>query len=477
MRKPNSAKRIATTIVRVLSMGVAIAAIMSLVHVAWHGGGAFLARPAWFAAVHLSLGMLAALLASGMAIRVLRTDAPTPKDSDSGQTPADREAHAQQSQIQKLEAIGRLAGGVAHDINNVLTSVMSVAAAVKLDLEEHAGASVSAEDMNDILEACRRGRDLTHSLLGFARKGDLYKHAMSLADALNDVHKLLERVAPKTIAIQVEMAPDVSQILGDASQIKNVLMNLCINGIDAMKDAGQLRLRLFDTVLDADQAGLPPGKYAAVVVQDTGEGMSEAVVARAFDPFFTTKPEGMGTGLGLSRAWGTVKEHGGGIDIASEVGRGTTVTVYFPALGLMEHDPNIRRSISPVSSTEAATILLVDDEELVRKTTRRLLERFGYRVLVADNGQEGVSVYAERQREIDLVLLDMMMPVMDGATAFRNLRAMNPAVPVVFCSGYSRDETAGELLREPLVGFVQKPFSPGELTHQLQHLLRDANNG
>ena len=242
-----------------------------------------------------------------------------------------RISEQKQKSSSKLEALGRLAGGIAHDVNNVLASIMSIASTMKLDMDM-TNFKVPAEDVNDILDACRSGRDLTLSLLGFVRKGDFLKRPISLVKEIEDIRKLLLRVSPKSLSIVLDFEQEVPQIEGDPSEIKNVLMNLCINGIDAMAGDGELTVALKREQLSTPTPDLPAGSYVLLRVTDTGEGMSEETLRRAFEPFYTTKPEGKGTGLGLPRVWNIVQQHGGTVEIDSYSGVGTTFNVMFPAL-------------------------------------------------------------------------------------------------------------------------------------------------
>lgn len=381
-----------------------------------------------------------------------------------------RQTEQELVQAQKLEALGRLAGGIAHDVNNVLASIMTIASSIKLDYEAQQ-MQHHEDDVNDILESCRRGRDLTLSLLGFARKGDFFKRPISLVKEIRDVKKLLERVSPKTLSIKVICEANVPQIEGDPSEIKNVLMNLCINGIDAMNGVGTLTVSLDELEMEVSMYTLPAGKYVLLQVSDTGEGMTEETLKRAFEPFFTTKPEGKGTGLGLPRVWGIVKEHSGTVKIESNQGKGSTFKLLFPALDEVREDPGIKGSSPPVFGGQN-TVLLVDDEVLIRKSAKRILERIGYNVILAENGKEALSIFKQQGKHIDLVLLDMIMPIMDGSETFYAIRKIRMDIPIIVCSGYSKDDSATELMKEQRVGFVQKPFSVGEISARMAQILK-----
>ncbi len=373
-------------------------------------------------------------------------------------------------QSQKVEALGTLAGGVAHDINNILAGIMTVASTMKLDLEADP-TELQPGDIEDILEACKRGRDLTLALLRFARKGEYVKTPVALNHAVDEVLKLLRRVVPKEIIIQTRFDPDLAQVDGDPSQLNNVLVNLCINAIDAMKGHGTLVITGENTVLAESQEGLIAGRYVKLQVRDSGSGMDENTIARAFDPFFSTKTESEGKGLGLSRVYGIVRDHDGAVTIDSAVGQGTTMTVFLPALGLTEQDPRSYTTAPPIPAEPNTTVLLVDDEQLLRKTGKRLLRRLGYHVLLASDGKEAIEIFQQDPGAISLVLLDLVMPRMSGEETFAKLRELAPGLPILVCSGYSKDGAAEKLLNQEPVGFIQKPFTPSMLSAELDGIL------
>jgi PAS domain S-box-containing protein len=372
---------------------------------------------------------------------------------------------AQLLQSQKIEAIGRLAGGVAHDFNNMLAGIMGYASLVQMKLEP---GDPRAKDTGEILTICKRARDLTGDLLGFARKGKFRKERINLNESVRNVRKLLKRTISKKIRIEIQLAEVLSRLEGDPSQIEQVLMNLCINSADAMNDGGQLTISTREFFLDeVGRSGawdLEPGRYVELLVSDDGTGMAPEILKSAFEPFFTTKPQGEGTGLGLSMVYGTIKNHGGSISLESEPGQGTMVLILLPALEPADGDEAQASDQQPVAARSGqGTILLVDDEEIVRNTTARLLESMGYQVVMAGDGEEAVKIYQEEQDEIALVLLDVAMPGMDGPETFHKLREINPAVRGLLFSGYSADAAANQLVDEGAVGFIQKPFMADQL--------------
>jgi PAS domain S-box-containing protein len=367
---------------------------------------------------------------------------------------------AQLRQAQKMDAIGALAGGVAHDMNNVLGAVMAVASVIKLEAPPD---GKHQDDIDEILASCRRGRDLTQNLLGFARKGKYIKKRLSLNDRVESVTELLGRTISKLVVIEADLEPCLLAVEGDPGQITHVLMNVCLNAVDAMSRGGKgtLSIRTANVELDpVDLKGsdLRPGTYVRVEVRDSGEGMDLETRQRAFEPFFSTKPKGKGTGLGLSMVYGTVANHGGRVSLESEPDKGTTVTIDLPASsGEVEQ---ISSELEPVSTNlELCTVLLVDDEEMVRAAGQRMLESLGHQVLLAEDGAQAVEIYREQGEQVGVVLLDLVMPVMDGAEAFNELQALDPQVRVLITSGHAMEEAAEALLSRGALGFLHKPYA------------------
>ncbi len=378
----------------------------------------------------------------------------------------------QLQQSQKMEAIGRLAGGVAHDINNMLSGIIGYATLAQMDLEP---GDPRSEDTGEILTICKSARELTGNLLGFARKDKYLKEYFDLNDSVRRVREILKHSISKKIEIETQLAENLPGVEGDSSQLDQVLMNLCINAADAMEDGGTLTIRTREFILDeTGRSGiwdLEAGKYVELSVVDDGAGMAQDILDRVFEPFFTTRPKGQGTGLGLSMVYGTVKNHGGTVSLGSEPGRGTTVVVLLPALG-PDSDLATQESGKQEAPTMGeGTILLVDDEDMVRRSTARVLERIGYRVLQAGDGKEALEIFRERSDDIALVLLDMAMPVMSGPETFIQFKKLNPAVRVLFFSGFSADDMASSLMAEGAVGFIQKPFLLDKLADEVAKAL------
>ncbi len=368
-----------------------------------------------------------------------------------------RSLQAQFRHAQKMEAIGRLAGGVAHDFNNLLTGITGYASLLQMEL---ADSEEQGEIVAGILAACERARNLTTNLLGFARRGTFHRQPIDVAESFRKVTGLLRQTVSRLITLQTHVEPGLPRFEGDVGQVDQILMNLCINGVDAMGGEGTLVLsaRAVDAEASDEKPGVAPGRYIEIAVSDTGAGMRPEEAEQAFEPFFTTKPHGEGTGLGLSMVYGAVRNHGGTVSLTSECAKGTTVTMLFPALdaGGEETPPPVDHA--PELVTGQGTILLVDDEQAVRESTTKLLSKLGYDVVEAVNGEEAVAIYSKNPTRFSLVLLDMAMPVMGGAEAFSRLKQIDPEVCVLIFSGFSADDKIDCLISQGATDFLQKPF-------------------
>lgn len=376
-------------------------------------------------------------------------------------------------QSQKMEAVGTLAGGVAHDMNNVLGVVMGLASVLQLGLGEDHPLSRHVEG---ILAASRRGRDLTRNLLGFARKGQYHTESLSLNDIVEEVLALLERTVPKSIVIRTALDGALDPVRGDSGQLNHALMNLCLNACDAMSSGGTITITTRNVQLPGPSGGeatnLPPGRYALLRVADSGGGMSQETMARAFEPFFTTKPKGRGTGLGLAMVYGTVQGHGGAVHLESEPDRGTRATLLLPTT--MIRSPRSRR-LTPMQEETAAqprgVVLLVDDEELFRVAGELMLRQLGYDVVTVPGGVDAVAALETSPTRFSVVLLDLQMPGLDGEETYNKIREIAPELPVLLCSGYSLEDKAGRLMAAGAQGFLQKPFDVPMLRQALGQAL------
>ncbi|MCP4605199.1 MAG: response regulator [Proteobacteria bacterium] len=373
----------------------------------------------------------------------------------------------------KMEAVGRLAGGVAHDMNNILSAIMGSASVLD---DEIKGDSSVREDVDNILSACGKGRDLTRDLLGFARKGKYKKERISLNTVVDKVRALLNRTLPKKIVIEYFLENGLRNIEGDPSQIEYVLMNICLNSADAMEDQGRLVISTrnveFDSLTDPRWSGLEPGRYVELKVSDTGKGIDSEVLTQVFEPFFTTKPKGKGTGLGLSMVYGTIHNHKGHVIIDSKPNKGCAVTFMLPSID--GHPLGVVSEQEERTATQQGSggILLVDDEQLVRTSSERLLARLGYTIFVAENGRAAVEMFERHKVEISLVLMDLVMPEMDGYEAYYKLKKMDPEIKILLCSGFSKDEKVNTLLADGAVGFLPKPFNLHVLSEHVAKAIR-----
>lgn len=358
---------------------------------------------------------------------------------------------------QKMEAVGRLAGGVAHDFNNLLQVIQGFA---ELMLLEDDLSAQHREDLQRILHAVKGGADLVRRLLTFSRRSEFKPVLLNLNERIGNLHKLLVRLLPKNISIDLVLSDNLWNIRGDASQIEQILMNLAVNARDAMPDGGRLIVETSNLVADSHHSlahvDMSVGRYVLLKVSDTGHGMDKGTLERMFEPFYTTKGLGEGTGLGLSMVYGIMQQHGGYITCASERGQGTTFNLYFPAVDELS-DSNKEISDPTPDCCGSETILLADDEELVREVGFRLLTSAGYTVLTAANGQEALGIYRQEGGRIALVVLDLLMPKMGGVQCLQELLTMDPNVKVLIASGYA-EISAQDLLATGAKGVVQKPF-------------------
>ncbi|MFT5432116.1 MAG: two-component system cell cycle sensor histidine kinase/response regulator CckA, partial [Myxococcota bacterium] len=366
-------------------------------------------------------------------------------------------------QAQKMESLGLLAGGIAHDFNNILCGILGYASllTVRLQADEK-----SRRQLQTIEQSARRAQDLTSQLLGFARGGKYNPTAVQIGDVLTESLALLDRLIGQHIEIRTRLQPGLPTVEGDATQLQQVVMNLCLNARDAMPDGGTLTIEtsLCDSATLATAHGpiWRPGPFVRLMIRDTGIGMTKETVHRVFDPFFTTKEKGKGTGLGLALVYGVIKNHGGCVDVQSTPGGGASFQCYLPASDALPAALDTPVAV-PAVGRRSGCILVVDDDQVVRSLVRDILEPHGYRVLLAEDGLAAVELFGVRHAEIDLVILDMLMPRMDGLQAYFAMRDIDPALRVVLCTGYSQDHRAGELLRTGAVGFLRKPYDPAEL--------------
>lgn len=382
-----------------------------------------------------------------------------------------QELEDQLRQAQKLEAVGVLAGGVAHDMNNVLGVITSIASLASDRID--AGSPLN-QDIDDILAAARRGSALTRNLLGFARQGTRLKERFRMETTVESIAHLLRRTISKQVELQVDANTDLDDIVGDPGQLSHVLMNLCINAVDATQGRGTITIRARNHWVNSEQAlirDIPVGRYIELSVEDNGCGIAPDVLPRVFEPFFSTKSSNERSGLGLSMVYGTVRDHGGAVVIDSAVACGTKVHIMLPSQ-LKKPASIAPPAIRPIRPSETRrTILLVDDEPLLRSAGRRIIRGLGFEVLVAANGAEAVSVFRRQHEGIALVVLDVAMPVMGGRDCFWRLREIDPDIPVLVASGYAKHGDVDELLTAGATGYLSKPYDRDQMTTAIHRCL------
>jgi len=375
---------------------------------------------------------------------------------------------------QRMESIGRLVGGIAHDLGNLL---MPITLGVKVLRRRLDQADDKIEQVLDMIQkSAERGGNMVEQVLAFARGVEGERVALQLDGIVEEIEGITEETFPDAIAVHTDVADDLPRVVGDATQIQQVLMNLCVNARDAMPDGGTLTVEARPVELTEEEAertiDAEPGPYVCLRVQDTGTGMPEDVVDKIFEPFFSTKEEGEGTGLGLSTAYSIVQSHDGFIDVESEEGEGTTFWVYLPVQAEGEGAERPVRDGEPevTSSGNGERVLIVDDEEFILETAREALRDAGYRPLTATGAEEALRVIEESDRSVDVVVTDLRMPDVDGFDLIRTLRARSPNLPIVAASGVA-DGRTDEALEAGAQAFLAKPFSAETLENTLHEAL------
>jgi PAS domain S-box-containing protein len=375
-------------------------------------------------------------------------------------------------QAQKMESIGRLAGGVAHDFNNILTTIngYSELSLLKMDQDDP-----YREEMTMILESGQRAARLTQQLLAFSRKQIIKQEQLNINNELQEIYKMLRRLLSEDIEIETFYSEDIWPLKVDRSQLEQVIMNLAVNARDAMPQGGKLTIETANIILDdvytKKHYEIKPGNYVMLAITDNGHGMTEEVLEHIFEPFFTTKEMSKGTGLGLATVYGIIKQNGGEINVYSEPEKGTTFKIYFPRA---EGD-NSKNDSSPAPQSPSPrgteTILLVEDDELVRKLSFDVLTNQGYTVLEAQDGREALDMYKGYQGHIDLLLTDVVMPKMNGTELAEKIRKICPDIPVLFMSGYTENAIVHNGILKSGVNFVHKPVTPQILSVTIRKLL------
>jgi len=381
-----------------------------------------------------------------------------------------RHSQEQLRQAQKLEALGRLAGGIAHDFNNLLTVIGGYA---DLLLNASALDDDSREKMAEVSEASERAAALVRQLLAFSRKQILQPEVLNPNEVLSSIAKMLRRLIGEHIEIAISLGEDVGKIYADPSQIEQILINLVVNARDAMPNGGKITIVTENVDLDQTYAdmhiAIKPGPYVMLAVSDSGVGMNAETREHIFEPFFTTKEVGKGTGLGLSMIYGIVKQSGGNIWVYSELGKGTTFKVYLPRI---DAKPTINKQVKEQSGIRGTeTILLVEDEEMVRRLTYNVLTSRGYRVLAAKNGDEAIAIGRNHAGSIDLLLTDVVMPGLGGKDLTNIIKSFRHEIGVLFMSGYTDDAIIHHGVLESGTNFIEKPFTADKLVAKVEQVL------
>ncbi len=383
------------------------------------------------------------------------------------------QAQQMQERIQqqdRLAAIGQLAAGIAHDFNNILTSIIGFAELASINPQTQ---EITRRDLRRIINQGKRAADLVRQILDFSRQSVTEKFSLDLLPFLKELVKLLERTIPEDIRISLEVEPGDYMIKGNPAQLKQAITNLALNARDAMPSGGTLRFRLSDMVLEAHRPPpcpqMAPGRWLLLSIIDTGVGIPPEQMSHLFDPFFTTKEVGAGTGLGLAQTYGLVKQHDGEIDVQSQVGVGTTFTIYLPAVAAVPKSLPVDEAKMPQGNSEV--ILLVEDDSLVLDVSKTTLEYLGYSVLTAVNGRLALQMYEQFQAKISLVLTDLTMPEMDGETLVKALHDRNPSIKIILLTGYAFDGR-GNMQAHGVVDWLQKPLGIDQLARTVNKAIK-----
>ncbi len=377
---------------------------------------------------------------------------------------------AQLIQMQKMETVGRLAGGIAHDFNNILSAIIGYS---ELVLHELPPESQTYQDVETIKESGEKAAVMTGQLLAFSRKQVLKMQAVDLNATIEGMAKMLTRLMGEHIKLDLRLTPQLPTIRADASQLEQIILNLAVNGRDAMPEGGHLIIATSEVELERDYVDKHPeaklGRHLSLAVSDTGSGITEEVRQQIFDPFFTTKERSKGTGLGLSTVYGIVKQHESQISVYSEIDKGTTFKIFFPAgNGAAVKQTDMSETVIPKGEE---TILLAEDDQTILRMIRNCLEPCGYNLLVADNGQEAIEISRAYGGEIQLLLTDVIMPKLDGQELANLIRNERPDIDVIFMSGYTDDVIAHHGVLDADVNFIQKPVTPSKLAQALKEVL------
>jgi signal transduction histidine kinase/ActR/RegA family two-component response regulator len=382
----------------------------------------------------------------------------------------------QLNQARKMQAIGELAGGIAHDFNNQLSGIMGYADLLVQGIDDPRKERYSRK----LVEGIERASETTKQLLNFSRKGSKESHSIKLNEVIDDIINLLSHSMEKTVKIHFDQKTEDDLIQGDPNQIQNALLNIAINGRDAMQGMGELyfttrKIKADDKMVALQGYAIKKGYYLKVSVEDTGSGMNRETQNKIFEPFFTTKGKGEGTGMGLAMVYSTLKDHDGNVTVQSTPGKGTVFNLYFPCSGEEPASDAEKQEAGEVgeagTNTVPYNIAIVDDESMIRDFLSLSLREKGHRVALFEGGRQAVTAFKDSHVNFDLVILDMIMPGMDGPETYRELMKVRPELPVLLSSGYSRKEDLLELIKKPRVLYLQKPYSINDLYEAIDKLM------
>ncbi|HSE84049.1 MAG TPA: PAS domain S-box protein, partial [Thermodesulfobacteriota bacterium] len=378
---------------------------------------------------------------------------------------------AQLLRAQRMDSIGILAGGIAHDLNNILTPVM-----IGLGLLRGRLVDTHSQNILDTLElSIQRGADLVKQVLSFTRGLEGERNELQVKYLISEISKIVEQTFPKSIKVRTSIPKDLWFIKGDLTQLHQVLINLCVNARDAMPHGGILDISAENLLIDENYVKMDidaeVGLYVVLTISDTGTGIPPKIMDRIFEPFFSTKEPGKGTGLGLSTSFGIVKSHGGFIQVQSELGNGTQFRIYLPAVKSNKEPKSEERNFKVLSKYDGELILVVDDEAFIREMVRDTLEAEGYRVITANNGREAIELYKRHEKEIKVIIMDLMMPVMDGPSSIRKLKTIDPNVKIIVTSGLIERDKLAEISSVDIQAILLKPYTPETLLKNLHGVL------
>lgn len=382
-----------------------------------------------------------------------------------------KKAREQLAHSRKMDAIGQLAGGIAHDFNNMLSGIIGASEMLSISLSD--ADELPKKLIGLIMEAAQSASDLTMKLLSFSRKTIASSSPLDIKDAITAATQLLERSIDKKIKIGLDFKSSNSNVMGDFTQLQNIFLNLGINAAHAMPDGGLLDYKTRDKYLDKSACDLlpfdlEPGRFIEIEVKDTGSGIPYENLEKIFDPFFTTKKDGKGTGLGLSAVYGTVVQHKGAITVSSKPGEGTLMTIYLP---VSEQENNTLKP-PPEAVRGSGVVMVVDDEEMIRATAEIFLSEMGYEVISADNGLKALDIFKTRKGDIDLVIMDMIMPEMSGYECFMAMKEIKPGITAIFTTGFAKDGDFEKLKTDGVYSVILKPYRYTELSGVVAEVLK-----